>query len=245
MHLRIPDASLPGVGGEQDRERYGLGLRPGSEHHRAYVGPPRDYDLIAALTAGLLFATGLRETHRLVDVGCGSLRVGRLLIPYLREGNYFGVEPERRLVEEGIEKELGRGVVELKRPSFRYVSDFSLSGFEIPFDFAVAQSVFSHTYPDLFAEALRGIARVLAPKGLLLATFVEGEETPEGSGWLYPENVPYHWPEVRRLAREAGLVARRVRWPHPRQRWFVAGLPGASEEVTQLSGRIRPPTKDH
>jgi len=241
--FRVPHASLPVVDSEHEKERYGLGLGAGSEHHRAYVGPPRDYDLIAALTAGLLFAAGLRETHSLVDVGCGSLRVGRLLIPYLREGNYYGIEPERRLVEEGIEKELGRGVIELKRPSFRYVSDFSLSGFEVPFDFVMAQSVFSHTYPDLFAEGLRGIAQALAPDGLLFATFVAGEETPKGSGWRYPENVPYRWPEVRRLAREAGLVARRLRWPHPRQRWFVAGRPSASDEVVRLSGQIRPPSK--
>ncbi len=116
-----------------EMQLYGLGLKSGDSHHRAYVGPPKDYDLIAALTVGLLFAAGLRETHKLLDMGCGSLRAGRLLIPYLRPGNYFGIEPNRWLVEEGIEKELGRDLIELKRPSFRYVSDFSTDGFGVRF----------------------------------------------------------------------------------------------------------------
>ena len=61
----------------------GLGLKPGDAHYRAYVGPPEDYDLIAAMTFNLLTTLGLRQHHSLLDVGCGSLRIGRLLIPYL------------------------------------------------------------------------------------------------------------------------------------------------------------------
>ncbi len=222
---------------------YGLGLKSGASHYRAYVGPPKDYDLIAALTVGLLFAAGLRETHKLLDVGCGSLRAGRLFIPYLRPGNYFGIEPNRWLVEAGIEQELGQELIELKQPSFSYVSDFSADSFGVPFDYVVAQSIFSHTYPDMTALGLSGIARALAPHGLLLATFAQGDPLERGSGWLYPGMVPYRWEEVRRMATEAGLVARRLRWFHPRQSWFVAGLPSAEEKVVALSRSVRPPQR--
>jgi len=227
-----------------EMQLYGLGLKSGDSHYRAYVGPPKDYDLIAALTVGLLFAAGLRETHKLLDLGCGSLRAGRLLIPYLRPGNYFGIEPNRWLVEAGIEEELGRDLLRLKQPSFRYVSDFSAAGFGVPFDYVVAQSIFSHTYPDLTAVGLSGVAPALAPDGLLLATFAEGDPQEErGSGWLYPGMVPYRWEEVRRMATEAGLVAKRIRWYHPRQFWFVAGLPSAREKVVALARSVRPPQR--
>lgn len=216
------------------------GLKAGDAHHRAYVGPPKDYDLISALTVGLLFATGLRETHKLLDVGCGSLRAGRLLIPYLSPGNYFGIEPNRWLVEAGIEQELGRDTIELKQPTFSYVSDFSAESFGVSFDYAVAQSIFSHTYPDLAAVGLSGIARVLAPDGLLLATFHQGEPEERGTGWIYPGIVTYHWEEVQHMATEAGLVARRVEWSHPRQIWFVAGLPSAEEKVVALADSVQP-----
>lgn len=35
-------------------ENLGLNLKPGDEHYRAYVGPPQDYDLIAASVFNLL-----------------------------------------------------------------------------------------------------------------------------------------------------------------------------------------------
>jgi len=98
-----------------DRETLGLGLKPGDPHYRAYVGPPEDYDLIAAMTFSLLTTLGLRQHHSLLDVGCGSLRIGRLLIPYLNRGKYFGIEPAEWLVAEGIKQELGETVVQIKR----------------------------------------------------------------------------------------------------------------------------------
>lgn len=227
-----------------EMQLYGLDLKSGDSHYRAYVGPPKDYDLIAALTVGLLFAAGLRETHKLLDVGCGSLRSGRLLIPYLRPGNYFGIEPNRWLVEAGIEQELGQDLIELKQPSFSYVSDFSAESFGVPFDYVVAQSIFSHTYPDLSAVGFSGIARALAPDGLLLATFHQGEPLERGSGWLYPGAVTYRWEEMCSIATEAGLVARRLAWSHPRQSWFVAGLPSAREKVIALARSVQPPQRD-
>src|SRR5207302_381599 len=59
------------------RENLGLGLKPGDPHYRAYVGPPEDYDLIAAMTFNLLTTLCLRQHHSLLDIGCGSLRIGR------------------------------------------------------------------------------------------------------------------------------------------------------------------------
>jgi len=59
------------------------------------VGPDADYDLLRALQFRLLCALGLREHHSVLDVGCGSLRAGRLPITYLAPGRYFGIEPNR------------------------------------------------------------------------------------------------------------------------------------------------------
>ena len=36
-------------------------LRAGSEHYRAYVGPPKQYDFMGATQFALLFLLGLRE----------------------------------------------------------------------------------------------------------------------------------------------------------------------------------------
>ncbi len=198
--------------------------------YRKYVGPPDDYDLMAGLQLSLLLALGMREHHRLADVGCGSLRAGRLLIPYLAPGNYYGVEPNRWLVEEGIAKELGPSAVELKRPNFAYNDDFDLSGFGTEFDYVLAQSIFSHTFADLTAQAFGAIRAALAPEGMLVATyFVRRRYAPghtrrpdSGNGFLHPGVVGYRWPQIAALLDGAGLAGERVDWLHPRQEWFVA-----------------------
>jgi hypothetical protein len=58
-------------------------LGAGAAHYTAFVGPPDQYDLMGATQFRLLTTLGLRDYHRLLDFGCGSLRVGRLLISYL------------------------------------------------------------------------------------------------------------------------------------------------------------------
>src|SRR2546430_17351442 len=90
-----------------DRENLGLGLKPGDSHYRAYVRPAEDYDLIAAMPFNLLTTLGLRQHRSLIDIGCGSLRIGRLLIPYLKERKNFGLEPHEGLWPQGNKRETG------------------------------------------------------------------------------------------------------------------------------------------
>jgi hypothetical protein len=63
---------------DRDGESLGLELSPGARHYRAYVGWPVNFDLVAAMTFNLLTTIGLRQHHTLLDVGCGSLRSGRV-----------------------------------------------------------------------------------------------------------------------------------------------------------------------
>src|SRR5579859_2289209 len=122
----------------------GEGFKPGDDHYRAYVGPPRDYDLISAITFNLLTSAGLRQQHRLLDIGCGSLRSGRLFIPYLDAGNYVGVEPNAWLVQDGILNETGEDIIRLKRPVFSHACTLAEFREPLQLDYAVAQSIFSH-----------------------------------------------------------------------------------------------------
>jgi SAM-dependent methyltransferase len=208
------------------RDAPGPGLRPGDPHYRAYVGPPEDYDLVAAMSFGLLTSLGLRARHRVLDIGCGSLRVGRLLIPYLERGHYVGVEPNEWLVEEGIEKEIGASLLRIKEPVF-YVADSAREvGPDQGFDFALAQSIFSHTGRDLLADWLREVARLLAATGALVATFCQADTDFTGSGWIYPECVHFRLETLAHLAGRFGLRTTRLNWLHPRQTWLLMAKPG-------------------
>jgi SAM-dependent methyltransferase len=209
-----------------DQEDLGLGLKPGDPQYRAYVGPPEDYDLIAAMTFNLLTTLGLRQHHSLLDIGCGSLRVGRLLIPYLNRGRYFGVEPNEWLVDEGIRRELGETLVHIKSPTFFFShSPDTITQAKTAFDFALAQSIFSHCGLDLIKRWLSAISRSLAQDGALLATFLIGEEDSARTDWIYPECVNYRPATLERAAEDVNLRFEILDWKHPRQTWALFAAP--------------------
>src|SRR5882757_11035445 len=72
-------------------------LRPGS--YRASVGAL--WDQLGALQFDYLVAHGLKPEHRLLDVGCGSLRGGVRFVDYLRPGNYYGLDISENLLAAG------------------------------------------------------------------------------------------------------------------------------------------------
>jgi SAM-dependent methyltransferase len=210
---RLPEQSL------------GLGLPAGASHYRAIVGPPEDYDLVAAMSFNLLTCLGLRQQHRLLDVGCGSLRLGRLFIPYLNAGCYTGIEPNRWLIDEGVRREIGADLVRIKQPRFVIAADASALAAADRFDFAVAQSIFSHAGADLVEQWLAAIAAHLAPSGALAATFLIGDE-PAKRGWVYPSCVYYKVDAMEAAARRAGLRFQMLDWKHPRQSWALFARDG-------------------
>jgi len=223
------------------------GLPPGAPHYTAYVGPPEQYDFMGATQFRLLTTLGLREHHTVLDFGCGSLRAGRLLIPYLLEGRYYGLEPNRWLIDAAIDRELGRSIIDLKRPTFLERSDYSATAFGVSFDYILAQSIFSHAGRDVVSKCLAEFRSCLAKSGLILATFVQPHQldaTEEfaGSGWVYPLCVTYELETVAGMIERAGLVGRPLPWFHPRQTWFAMAhsqgdLPAASDDV-HLSGVV-------
>ena len=217
-------------------------LQPASEHYTAYVGPPDQYDFMGGTQFALLFLLGLREHHKVLDFGCGSLRAGRLLIPYLLPGNYYGIEPNAWLIDDALERQLG-GMERLKVPHFSNSDSFEADVFGENFDFILAQSIFSHSGPALTLKALRSFERSLRPDGFCVVTFREGDEdTPEG--WFYTGltkrgTVRYRASLILSLAGDAGLEAARLPWRHPRQTWWLMGrrLP-PQEDLAVLVGRL-------
>ncbi|MBB3167395.1 class I SAM-dependent methyltransferase [Simiduia aestuariiviva] len=200
-------------------ENLGLNLKPGDNHYRAYVGPPKDYDLISAMVFNLLTCIGLRQDHRVLDIGCGSLRNGRLLIPYLNKNNYIGIEPNKWLVEDGIKNEIGRDLVKLKKPTFSYCDSMKEFNLPLNIDYAFAQSIFSHTGLDLLDKWLSDASYHLKDDGILLATFLIDEKDSSDQGWIYPGCVKFIPETVSKLALKHGFNFKLLDWFHPRQSW--------------------------
>ncbi len=161
--------------------------------------------------------------------------MGRLLIPYLRPGHYFGIEPEQWLIDEGIAREVGKDQVALKLPTFSNEKEFRLACFGRAFDFMVAHSIFSHASEAQIRTALGEAKTALGPEGFFAATFVEGNENYAGSEWVYPGVVTYVPEHIRAMITESGLAARPIDWPHPAgQRWYVIAHPDHLDKMPRI-----------
>lgn len=197
-------------------------LQAGDLHYLAYVGPPQQYDLMGATQFRLLTTLGLRACHRVLDIGCGSLRAGRLLIPYLDIGGYVGVEPNRWLIDDAIQREVGRDLVLLKKPEFHELSDFKFRQVTTgKFDYILAQSILSHTGHNLVEVFLLEAKKVLHDEGLMVVTFVCGDRDFAGDGWIYPGVVTYRSETIADMIERHAMFGTAIPWYHPRQTWYV------------------------
>ena len=85
------------------------------------------------------------------------------------------------------QNEIGESLVRIKRPRFLFSdSPPAVLRMGVTFDFAVAQSIFSHCGLDLIVDWLSSVATCLAPTGALVATFLPGENDTAERGWIYP-----------------------------------------------------------
>ena len=205
---------------------------------------PINYDLIGAMQFNLLTTLGLREYHKFLDIGCGSLRAGRLFITYLNRGNYCGIEPEKNLVDDGVNYEIGQSMVYIKDPRFEYRYDFPVGTFGEKFDFMVAHSIFTHAPQHQILQCLKNVETNLKQStenergGLLAATFHLGDQDFQGEEWVYPGKdgigFAFYTEEcICRLATQSGLAYKKIDWVHPnRQTWFIFG---SANDIEQLN----------
>jgi hypothetical protein len=214
----------------------GGSVRPGARHYRAFVGDTQTYDIFSHMQFSLMTLLGLRQEHTLLDVGCGSLRAGKLFLMYLLPDRYFGIEPAQWLVDEGIERELGRELIDRKRPRFLFDRNFSCTSFGVAFDYIIAQSIFSHASLAQIRRCLSQARASMKDTSLFAASFVEGDNDYAGDAWVYPDTIRYRATTIEQLAAEAGLACRRLDWFHiGGQAWFVFFVPGIEPQVDHLA----------
>ena len=196
-------------------------LKPGSDNYRAYVGPPRRFGLLTLSQMSLLAALGLEETDYVLDFGCGSLRLGRSLIPFLREGRYFGVDPNLWLIDDGFKYETGEGLKALKSPQFSGSDTFDCTVFDREFDFIMAQSIITHAGADNTRKLIESAGRAMKQDGILMLSYLKGEaDTPlPDEPWTYPFNVPYPENWLQQTCADAGLIWRELDWHHAGATW--------------------------
>jgi SAM-dependent methyltransferase len=117
-------------------------------------------------------------------VGCGPLRAGVHFIEYLETGHYAGIDHNAEMLEITREVELPKhGLVE-KQPQLLANGLFEFGQFGKKFDYAIAQSVFTHMPLNNIMRCLVQMSRVLNPGGRFYASIYENPH-----GKLYIDDI--------------------------------------------------------
>jgi hypothetical protein len=180
-------------------------------------GPRRKFVSAGRGQLEILLDHGLIPNDRVVDIGCGALRGGWWIVNFLRPERYFGIEPNREMLQAGIDVMLGAEVMAEKRPAFSNIDTFDLTVFGATFDFAIARSVWTHTSRDQIRAMLRSFHKCSHAKSVILTSIVEpgpGEPEYDGAAWLGKSHesktrglAKYHFATIRDLCSEEGFAA--------------------------------------
>ena len=195
--------------------------------HRGYVGgpTPETWFGIGRLQYQFLVSQGLKPHHDFMDVACGSLRLGQFLIPYLDAGRYFGLEGQEDLVKAGLETELAFGLAQTKKPSFGFNYDFDFS-FATRFDYAIAQSLFTHLTAEDIAKCFENLRPLAAPTSQFFFTFKSGSDPHPDSPSDPHKGWQYQFDTLRQIARDADWTADLIGdWQHPRNQQMAVARP--------------------
>jgi SAM-dependent methyltransferase len=151
-----------------------------------------------------LLGHGLQPGDRMLEIGCGNLRAGRLFIDYLDPGHYYGIDispdilmaAQRTLVEFGLQPKL---------PYLTLVSDLELdflpaAGFTV----IHAHSVFSHSPIEVIAQCLAHVGRIMTPDAIFDFTF---DRTDGTEHHVLREDFYYRPQTLIALAEQHGLNA--------------------------------------
>jgi SAM-dependent methyltransferase len=145
-----------------------------STRRAALVGPPDQWATQRRFQFDFLTSNGLQPEHRLLDVGCGTLRGGIPLIEYLHAGNYTGVEVRAAVLEEA-RKELAESGLAHKEPVLIHAEDPAEIRSGEQFDRVWAFMVLIHMSDEVVDGYLRLVSQRMTESGEFYANVALGD----------------------------------------------------------------------
>jgi hypothetical protein len=216
---------------------------------RRLAGNELMYDTMGVSQISLLaLFFGLREHHKLLEIGSGPMRAGRFFVLYLNKGNYCGVEPNMRATEQGLKHEIGDELCSAKSPRIVSNSDYRFEQFGHKFDFAVSYSLLTHVPPSHIPMIFRSIAQCFHRDSIFIGTaaIAKRERIADHEKWT---NLPvnfYSFERIAAAAEETGMRIQQIGTIF--QTWFCAyfddnhrAISGIEEARKVCWNRVIPP----
>ncbi|RBQ14278.1 methyltransferase [Spongiactinospora rosea] len=170
----------------------------GSKSHQRWIA-------LGRMQFDYLVEHGLRPDMRMLEIGCGNLRAGRLFIDHLHAGNYYGIDISPDILMSA-QQVLAEYDLRAKLPHLTPVRDLRLEFLpDETFDVVHAHSVFSHSPLPVIEECFAHVGRVMRPGAWFDFTFdrTEGREHQ-----VLREDFYYRTETLLDLAARHGLAGR-------------------------------------
>ena len=201
--------------------------------HRDVIGGM--WDEIGELQLQFLKSCGMRPRHVLLDVGCGSLRLGVRAVAYLEPAHYWGTDLNAVLLDAGYEREIVPAGLAPRLPRSQLVvdGDFSFPGVPREVAFVMATSVFTHLPLDYLRLCLGNLGRhVTGECTFVFSVFTppeghpadESYKQPIGGKTTHPDRDPFHHTVADLEAAAEGTpwsIDFIGDWKHPRNQMIV------------------------
>jgi hypothetical protein len=134
-----------------------------------------------------LLQEGLNPESKVLEIGCGCLRIAYWLVRFLDGGCYHGIEPARQRVEYGLQYLFTSEEARQKQPRFDFNPNFDSSVFDAQFDFFLARSIWTHACKRQIEATLDSFIRDSTPSGIFLTSYLPAQSTEDdyqGDHWV-------------------------------------------------------------
>jgi SAM-dependent methyltransferase len=204
-------------------------------------GPPHLFESAGRLQLATLVREGLSPDSKVLDIGCGCLRAGYWLVRFLDAGCYFGIEPNQKMLQAGIEACLTPELQLLKQPRFDTNECFDFSVFGVKFDAFLARSIWSHASKPQVLATLDGFVQCANASAFFLTSYLPAvwykryQRDYEGANWVgrshrraAPGQIHHSRKWIERECGKRGLtVVQLPDEPFNNQHWLKITFKGA------------------
>jgi SAM-dependent methyltransferase len=162
------------------------------------IGGGDNWDSHGDLQRDFLIRQGLKPHHRLLEIGCGTGRLARKVVPYLSYEAYVGLDISRAALDaaERLCVQEGWGRYD---PSF-WCGEIP-SDTERKFDFIWAFAVFIHIPQDVMEATMRRAAAVMHKDSRFYWSYIPSPKTERAGVKTFRRTVA----DYQRAAEQAGL----------------------------------------
>jgi SAM-dependent methyltransferase len=172
---------------------------------------------------GILTRYGLFPEYYILEIGCGTLHLAKVLLPSLIPKHYYGIDPNDWLRKAVInENPIIKSLIDKYNPEFSNNTDFNGSIFNRKFDRIFSHSILSHASQKQLYQFLKNTEKVLKDDGIIISSIRIGNKDTNSEHWVYPQACFFTIDTILLASKEAGLTA--IHKPEYRE-WYQTYCP--------------------